>query len=217
MLLVAGCASPDTTCGGTSDGSFPEEGYCHVTTISSPVSFDRLDFYLSRQVGSGAAPETPDILNGSPVPTTFEIDPINGLGGTVTFSSNAKPVLRDEYTDEYWVLDEQHTIGVVAYAGGELVGANGATFVLTNGSVPRTLEASITLLDTKDVELWGMPDPVLGLACLRFATGTTTHFMVHSGDQDCDGFPDGSDCKPESYCDPAATTPAAIAACTCPP
>ena len=58
------------------------------------------------------------------------------------------------------------------------------------------------------LELWGASRRV----CARIDAATPTYFL-DATDFDCDGFDNTGDCNPTAFCDPAATSAAAQAAC----
>ena len=75
-------------------------------------------------------------------------------------------------------------------------------------------QASVPLHSGVSTELWGPPGATQP-QCLRVESGGTTEYIVTLDDRDCDGQPDAVDCQPDAYCDPSATSAAALAACTC--
>jgi hypothetical protein len=192
--LLVGCASQDTT-----------RGYYWWVTISSPTPFDEIDVW-QHDVGLGPlAILTPELLaSGMPAPDgdAFPVGPggpvIEQLAATTrtTFSSNS---------------DTDGVAGVLVYAkkDGIRIGAAASRLDYVDTAEARH-EAHVSLsvdMQPEEWELSGTLPP-----CVR--SGTT--YFVYSDDYDCDQIPNSTDCKPDAFCNRAATDPASIAACTCP-
>lgn len=79
------------------------------------------------------------------------------------------------------------------------------------------VNASVTLEPATEFEEWGGRGDRRGsdASCFRFATSEEVIYVVHRADLDCDGTDNELDCKPTTFCDPAATSGPARAACVC--
>jgi hypothetical protein len=238
-VVLVGCTSDDTTCNHTSDGSYPEEGYCIRLDVAAGTGFDKIELLFG---GPGAeapdtwtstavAPTTPALIEtGEGAPTSFDVvpliddDPYVRGDETVdqtqlgTFAPSSG--LATTFTYEGWQLYEWDSVVVVGFTDGAISGAAYASFATS-------FDVSLELATGTDVETWGLPGAWVGTGgdanswgsggCARItdASSGITHYVLRAGDYDCDGVEDSMDCQPAAYCDPTDTSAASVAACAC--
>jgi hypothetical protein len=219
--VLAACTSA-ATCD-FSDGSYPDEGTCVRVSVSASVGapFDRIELFYGAPQASQIqlAPITPELLADGDVPTSFDLGLVSRQPGASDLAQ-AQTLFDDEFWEFYPA--EAAEVGVVAWSGSNAVGAGVATLVFSTPSSGRRLDAALVLAPPTAVEVWGRTDTARSDGadavndCARIETPTITHYYVRDNDQDCDGTPDASDCRPDDYCDPSDTSAASVAACTCP-
>ena len=120
--------------------------------------------------------------------------------------------------EQYWFLDQPRNaaaVGLVAvdyspigFAAPQALAYDG------NGHARAALALGAAPLA---VEMWGRDDGTAAQPlCARVELADSSAYFVRYDDADCDGIPDHFDCKPDTYCDPAATSGPAHDACICP-
>ena len=234
-LALVGCTSADTTCNDTSDGSYPEEGYCIRVDVAATNGFDKIELLFGAPgaeapdawISTAVAPTTPALVaSGDGSPTSFDVVPLISdelyVRGDETVDQTYVGTFASSTSFKYegWELYEWSSVIVLGFSDGAITGAGYASFATS-------FDVSVGLAAGTDVETWGLPGAWVGTGgdpeswdsggCARItdASSGITHFVLRAGDYDCDAVQDNMDCKPAVYCDPRDTSAARIAACAC--